>query len=103
MGKKYTNYEMLLKGLQHIANNYGLEYGVEELFGSESHYILGDSIAMRNDVSMLYEDLNINELGGFDSSVFGVEILIYDEWKNTIGKEYFKDKHLFWKRRDVEL
>jgi hypothetical protein len=104
MKTTFTKHQVLLWGLQHIAHNRNLKAEQEELFGAVSHYILtleGPSVPLLNDTKMLAEDLGLAD--NFDSSPFGVEILVTDTWKDTIGQEPYTTQHSFWKRYDTPI
>lgn len=99
-----TKHDVLLWGLKHIARNRNLNADQEELFSGVSHYILnfnGISVPLLNDTKMLAEDLGLADQ--FDNSVFGVEIFVSNEWKNTIGQEPYTNPNPFWKRYDTPI
>jgi hypothetical protein len=101
-----TKHEVLLWGMAHIAHtrNLVVEQDEDELFGAVSHYILtlGEpSVPLVADIKMLAEDFGLND--HLDISWEGMEILVTDEWKNTIGQEPYTNPHPFWKRYDTEI
>ena len=105
METKLTNYNVLVWGMKHIANNYHLDYGEEDMFGATSHYILNltsqPSVPQLSDIKMLAEDLNMTD--NLDTSTFGCEILITDNWKNTIGQQPYTNPNPLWKRYNTPL
>jgi hypothetical protein len=94
---KRTNLEMLLWGVQHIAENHNFPSHIENWEDEGSVWVLGNNIPTYSDIQMLCEDVHIARecLYGDD---FGIEITLTNEWLTTKGDKEFNGC-CFWQRK----
>lgn len=97
-----TNFEMLLWGVKHIAENHGFNSNTKDWEEYGEVYIWGGcNVPTLCDVQMLCEDLGIPR-EYIDNSEYGMEIFIPQDWYDLKSDMPFKGMCL-WKRNNVEI
>lgn len=91
-----TNFEMLLWGVNHIAENHGFRAITEDWEEDGEVCILGNNVPTLCDAQMLCDDLGISR-EYVESNDFGIDIFIPEDWFETKAKESFNGLCL-WKR-----
>lgn len=95
MGK--TNFEMLLWGIEHIAENHGFNSNIEDWEVDGEVCIWGGcNVPTLCDVQMLCEDLGISK-DFVESSEFGIDVFIPQDWFDTKSQLPFEGQCL-WQR-----
>ena len=91
-----TNLEMLLWGVQHIADNHNFRTSLDWEEDGEVAICGGCNVPTLCDAQMLCEDLGIPK-DYIKSSDYGIDIFIPQDWFETKSKEEFNGM-CFWKR-----
>lgn len=94
-----TNLEMLLWGINHIANNHGFEAcaTMEEIEYEGQVCILGCNVPTLADVQFLCDDVKLPR-ECIESSSFGIDVFVTEEWMTTSAKEEYNVEYEFWKK-----
>ncbi len=97
MKEKMTNIEMLVWGIKHIAENHGFKANTD--YENEGGVCVwgGWNVPTFSDVRMLCEDLHIDR-ECVESSEFGVDVYISEEWWNKYANKPYKKGMEFWRR-----
>lgn len=91
-----TNFETLIWGIQHIAENHGFRALTENWEEDGEVAICGNNIPTLMDVQMLCEDIGIDE-EYIATNQYGIDVYIPSEWHETIANDVF-DGDCFWQR-----
>ena len=97
MKKGKTNLEMLIWGIEHIAKNHGFESNTNYKEENEVCIYGGCNVPTLADVSMLCDDVGI-ESSWIDSSEFGIDVFIPEDWYNKKANLPYKKGLEFWRR-----
>jgi len=95
-----TNFEALRKGLQLVASNHNLKANVDDWENDGELCIFGGcNIPTISDTRMLCNDVMF-PIDAIESSDFGIDIYLDEDWVNGIGAEEYKPslEYSFWKR-----
>jgi len=95
--KQMTNLEMLLWGIQHIAENHKFEADTEN-WQTEGEICIygGCNVPTLSDVRMLCEDCKV-PFDNIESSEFGIDVYLPNSPRWAKSK-YKKPFHEFWRR-----
>ena len=98
MANEKTNLEMLVWGIQHIAKNHGFKSTTDYKEDGEVCIYGGCNVPTLSDVQMLCEDVGINK-DWIESSDFGIDVFISEEWYEGKAQEPYKKGFEFWRRK----
>ena len=93
-----TNFEMLLWGVQHIAEHHGFKYNTEDWEDGMVCIFCSCNVPTLCDVQMLCEDLGIPR-NFIESSDYGIEVFIPQDWFDT-KKDIPFNGMCFWQRNN---
>jgi hypothetical protein len=92
-----TNFEMLLWGVQHIAENHNFKANVEDWESDGQVCIFGGcNVPTLMDTYMLCEEIGIDR-NYVESSDWGIDVYIPQDWLEEKGNEAFVGL-MMWKR-----
>lgn len=97
-----TNLEVLIEGIKEIAQNHN--FGCDTNWEEEGEVCIfgGCNVPTLSDVMMLCEDVNIDS-SCIESSEFGIDVFLDDEWlAYTANEEYVMGTEM-WKRHTMSL
>ena len=97
MKKNYTNLEMLVIGIEEIAKNHGFKAYTDWEENGEVCIFGGCNVPTLSDVKMLCEELMINR-SNIESSEFGIDIWIDQEWLDELAHKSYVSKGQLWKK-----
>ena len=97
MNRKYTNLEMLIIGIEEIAQNHGFKSfnAIEE---DRQVGILGGNIPTLSDVYMLCENIGIDYKQDVEEDSFGITVWISDEWFEEKANSIYEPEHEMWRK-----
>lgn len=91
-----TNFETLIWGIQHIAENHGFNALTENWEEDGEVAICGNNVPTLMDVKMLCEDVGIDE-EYIATNQYGIDVYIPSDWYETIANDVF-DGDCMWER-----
>ena len=92
-----TNFETLIWGIQHIAENHGFRSVIDwEEDGQVAICGMGINVPTIMDVNLLCEDVGIDKRYIYHTD-FGIDICIPTDWYETIAQDVF-DGYCMWQR-----
>jgi len=102
MKKNPTNLEMLLWGIEHIAQNHGFECNTDYT-ETGSVFIRGNNVPTLSDVQMLCEDCKLDKDDFIETHEWGaIEVFLpfdyFDGLRGWGDVKYEKPPHEFWRR-----
>lgn len=93
-----TNFEMLIWGIQHIAENHGFHCNVEDYETDGEVCIWGGcNVPTLADVQFLCDDIGIPR-DYIDSNECGIDVFIPKDWYDTKAREPYTKGDEFWRR-----
>jgi len=97
MAEKKTNVEMLVWGIQHIANNHGFKSCTDYEEDGEVCIYGGSNAPTLCDVQMLCEDLGIDK-SNIEETSCGIDVFIPADWLDNKANETYKKGFELWRR-----
>lgn len=97
--KKKTNKEMLVWGIQHIAENHNCKAVLDYLETEHQVCVMNNNVPTLSDVYSLCADLEIPRCNVY-TTMFGVDIEIPEDWFTRKANKKFNGM-CFWKRAEV--
>lgn len=91
-----TNFETLIWGVQHIAENHHFTALTENWEEDGEVAICGNNIPTLMDVQMLCEDIGIDK-ECIATNQYGIDVYIPSDWYETIAHDVF-DGECMWQR-----
>lgn len=95
--KKETNIEVLIYGLNHIAENHNTTAITENWEEEQQVCVMKNNVPTLSDVQMLCDDLELPRKCIY-ANEFGIDIELPHEWVTKTSKKTFKG-YRFWERR----
>ena len=95
--KKETNIEVLIYGLNHIAENHNTTAITENWEEEQQVCVMKNNVPTLSDVQMLCDDLELPRKCIY-ANEFGIDIELPHEWVKKTSKKTFKG-YRFWERR----
>ena len=96
MNNKKTYKDVLIYGINHIAENHNIRPILEDIdYGQVA--VLGNNIPTLADIQSLCDDLEIPRYC-IHTTMFGIDIDIPSEWFKKKAKKVFKNKMCFWEK-----
>jgi len=95
--------DVLVWGIKHIAQNHNFNASTDYEDGGSVCIYGGCNVPTLQDAKFLCEDLKI-ESDCIESSEFGIDVWITQDWYDTVGQSEYKPTGLeMWKRKEAEI